>query len=76
MYNHFNGKNCLVVKCWGAVLESTHPIPAPIPLRSHRVHVEQLLCTAGATSAEPAAVVGDAGRCKEVGHDSDLPLVD
>ena len=51
-----------------------HP-HTPIPLRRHGVHVEQLVCTAGATSAEPA-VVGDAGRCKEVGHDSDLSLVD
>ena len=62
-------------KMLGAVLESSHPIPAPIPLRRHGVQSEQLVCTAVATSAEPA-VVGDAGRCKEVGHDSDLPLVD
>ena len=57
------------------------PPPSPTPLmiapRRHGVQSEQLLCTAGATSAEPAVVgVGDAGRCKEVGHDSDLPLVD
>ena len=58
------------------VIQPPSPTPLMIPPRRHGVHVEQLLCTAGATSAEPA-VVGDAGRCKEVGHDSDLPpLVD
>ena len=58
VYKHFNGKNCLVVKCWGAVLEPSHPLPC-----THSLKKAWSTCwAAGLYSGSHVSRAGGGGR--------------